>query len=645
MAYVKALIAGLLLLLAVSSHLYGSEPPVWELDGKANLELGRLSMGSMFALATRVSDSDSPKTDLRFVLVPRDGFPIPKGIDVKENGLLTLNPDKAGDYRFILAVSDTETDPEKIRANGIPILAKVTVFQKDDPEPPPPPPPGQNRPPSFEQQMYFIVLRTFDSQTYNLNHYAKDSDAGDSLTFSFEPALKGISISDGFLKIDPSKLEQASVQIAVKATDRKGLTASTVFDISRPEIPPPAEDPLWDFGSLLQHSKLGNTWEFNLRGHVKVPSQLKFSLEGPGWLFVNANGYLTGKPPSVGDHFFKVIATNEKGNSAHAQLVVRVRPTGLAEKRVRFDLPIKWQRSKFLWITQNSDPYRREVKEFKDLLEPFLELLAQRGISNQSALLSSYVFNGLPLVGEQNLTRVLRETEEDYLGSLRDRVDGSFGKGETSPLWSLNKFVERYDSEVTEEMQSFFEMAMPVEVIVYTNELDFINAHKKGTKKESWKPSDFHNYFSRFFGKTQQPYTFSVINNVCPPFKQGDPWPSYLFFAAYSAGQYLMPGEVCTHRTEINLKYLSDYITLRTQLFNKRYFPLHYPPLDRGQIKVKLYSPENKRTLDLPGDQGLPTDVWTYNPEANVVVFHWHQVNWYELKWNMKASDEILIWY
>jgi len=185
---------------------------------------------------------------------------------------------------------------------------------------------AKNLPPIVNNPAIQFTVKERQTFEVSLNQpkYVSDPN-GDPLAFTLVDTAEWVTLSlTGDLVLKPLFAQIGEHAFRFKVSDGKLISDGTIkVNVLRDPRPPVwLEDPI------------------NLTGMIKVPLtaniadkakdldgiQLTFSkIEGADWLTVNADGTLTGTPPSLGEHAFKVRAKNDQ-LGADAALLITVTP-------------------------------------------------------------------------------------------------------------------------------------------------------------------------------------------------------------------------------------------------------------------------------------------------------------------------------
>ncbi len=161
---------------------------------------------------------------------------------------------------------------------------------------------------------------SFDAST----HFS-DPDAGDTLTYTVDGPVWLSVDENGVLSGSPTNDDVGETSVTVTATDSSGASVDTSFTVTVDNVndAPEATD-IDDQGASEDAS-----FSYDTSAHfsdVDAGDSLSYSVSGPDWLSVDADGTLSGTPDNgdVGDASVRVTATDGSGESVSTTFTLTV---------------------------------------------------------------------------------------------------------------------------------------------------------------------------------------------------------------------------------------------------------------------------------------------------------------------------------
>lgn len=151
--------------------------------------------------------------------------------------------------------------------------------------------------------------------SFDASEHFSDSDAGDTLTYTFAgPTWLSID-ENGVLSGTPTNDNIGETSVTVTATDSSGASVDVSFTVTVDNVNDAPETTNIDDQSAAEDA----SFSYDASAHfsdVDAGDALSYTLEGPDWLSVDAEGYLSGTPENgdVGDTSVTVTATDASGD-------------------------------------------------------------------------------------------------------------------------------------------------------------------------------------------------------------------------------------------------------------------------------------------------------------------------------------------
>jgi hypothetical protein len=163
-------------------------------------------------------------------------------------------------------------------------------------------------------------------KTYPVNVSARDIDQGDALAFSAETGLFSINRTTGRIVYTPTASHIGKHSVTVTATDRDGLSASTVwrFNVTRANTAPLLLAPP---GTVLS-GREGRPIVFKFNATDAEGDALTFSDDSPFFDINPSTGEVNFTPPkdSAGSHRFNITVRDSGGLSETRQFLLNITP-------------------------------------------------------------------------------------------------------------------------------------------------------------------------------------------------------------------------------------------------------------------------------------------------------------------------------
>ena len=493
-----------------------------------------------------------------------------------------------------------------------------------------------NHPPVISPTLPVFVVKERQVKRVNLDdpQYVADPD-GDRLNFVLEHPgdYDWLTLSPaGELVLSPRHKHIGDHQVKFKVDDGQ-IAAHGILKIKVECDPRP---PVWLIDPILMEASSNQAFSGSLSDKAKDLDGYRLRFEkkaGPGWLFVDAEGNLTGTPkdPDIADNTFTVTACNNACGvqlCTDAKLVIKVKE-GTVEETIQVDSAVPGARSENFWVVDNSKHCDKTIKLLKRHISVYYDALKSAGINHNGVLLSAdaHKHDGRP-IQEPGQMMLMKSDNPSWVSDFTRRVDYAFSPGfcgncYNSPIWSIYRFIERAPGlEIYQN--GFFMTGVPVDGLIATHQRDH---YKWYTKKipvlKDWKPQDYAKHYLDFFAREKQSLRISAIAPKCGAGGtmlelSGDetsagPENAYRIVVDKTGGRYYAMG--CDFDMVATLKDHATRVIFRAYVHAKHRIRLTKIPLSPNSISVTL------------GGSPLPPGLWTYDAGTNEIVIYWHLID------------------
>ncbi len=390
----------------------------------------------------------------------------------------------------------------------------------------------------------------------------------------------------------------------------------------------PNKRPVWNQSPVvLGKFSPSQTIQASLKPYVSDPENdpISFSItNGPSWVTLSSAGVLSGKPPAIGQYTVNVQAADAGGATPNT-VEISVAITDQTDKII-LDRSTKGAVSETLWVVDYSTGSYSLGRELKNCISNYYSKLDAAGIISRSVYVSADGSSSKGNPVKSSSGKILIDSSKpDASADFQDRMVSSFSNEFLSASPTFNASLALAQSTKL-EAAGFLQKAVPLHIILFSDENDMFNAYQRKTAQAKWGSKEYTAFFQKVASDRQKPMRLfavgpdsrnntlplSVVENmlkVLPPLNNGE-----LFPAAKARGN-----------VAAILKGLADYVIAEAAFSSKARIKLSKTPSDVSRIKVSLEG------FDLVGNTGGPDDLWTFESSTNTVVMFWSRIELTEI--------------